>query len=58
MNEQALKDRIRAIAISEKQSFHEIWKSLILERLLVRLMRSKLEWQGLFSRGQLFIFLQ
>ena len=40
MNEQALKERIKYIASSESRKFNQVWRDLILERLLIRLARS------------------
>jgi predicted nucleotidyltransferase component of viral defense system len=53
MNEQALKDRLRLIAKLEKISFQEVWKKLILERLLVRLARSGYDEKFIFKGGLL-----
>lgn len=53
MNEQALKDRLKTIARLENRSFQEVWKSLTLERLLVRLARSNYHDQFIFKGGLL-----
>ena len=53
MNEQALKERIRYIAHSEGRVFNQVWRSLILERLLVRLSRSSYKNQFIFKGGLL-----
>lgn len=56
MNEQALKERIKAIAQLENRTFHEIWKLLVLERLLVRLARSKHHDKFVFKGGLLLSY--
>ena len=48
MNEQALKERIKYIAQSEGKVFNQVWRILILERLLVRLSRSPYSEQFIF----------
>ena len=56
MNEQALKERIKYIAHSEGQTFHQVWRILILERLLVRLSRSSYCEQFIFKGGLLLSY--
>lgn len=56
MNEQALKERLKHIAKKEKHSFQEIWKLLLLERLLVRLGRSQYSDQLIFKGGLLLSY--
>ena len=51
MNEQALKERIRYIANLEGRVFNQVWRSLILERLLVRLSLSPYKNQFIFKGG-------
>ncbi len=53
MNEQALKERLKTIAKSENRTFQEIWKQLLLERILVRLSQSKFKQQFIFKGGLL-----
>ena len=53
MNEQALKERIRYIANFEGRIFNQVWRSLILERLLVRLSLSSYKKQFIFKGGLL-----
>jgi hypothetical protein len=38
--EQSIKDKVRKISQARKQPFNEIWQAVILERWLVRLVRS------------------
>lgn len=38
--ERSLKDRIKAIAKAQNRAFNDLWKTLVLERFLVRLSRS------------------
>ncbi len=56
MNEQALKERLRVIAKSENCTFQEIWKFLVLERLLVRLSRSDYHDKFIFKGGLLLSY--
>lgn len=56
MNEQALKDRLKHIANAEKKSFQEVWKLLLLERLLVRLARSEYHDKFIFKGGLLLSY--
>ncbi len=53
MNEQALKERIKYIANSENRKFNQVWRDLILERLLMRLARSSFNNQLIFKGGLL-----
>ena len=53
MNEQALKDKIRHIAVREGRIFNHIWRDLTLERLLVRLSHSHYKNQFVFKGGLL-----
>ena len=53
MNEQALKERIRHIARTEGRVFNQVWRSLTLERLLVRLACSSYKNQFIFKGGLL-----
>jgi hypothetical protein len=48
INEQALKDRLQAIAKEKAIPFNSCWKQLLLERFLARLSRS--------AHANLFIF--
>lgn len=56
MNEQALKERIKYIARSEGRVFNQIWRILILERLLVRLSHSSYSEQFIFKGGLLLSY--
>jgi len=53
MNEQALKARLKNIAEIENQTFNEVWRKLILERMLVRIYRSKHSDKFIFKGGLL-----
>ena len=53
MNEQALKERIKYIAKVEGRVFNQVWRSLTLERWLVRLSRSSYKNQFIFKGGLL-----
>lgn len=53
MNEQALKDRLRAIANVENRTVNEVWRELVLERFLVRLSKSPHVDQLIFKGGML-----
>lgn len=53
MNEQALKERLKTIAKLENKTFQEIWKQLLLERILVRLSESTFKQQFIFKGGLL-----
>ena len=56
MNEQALKERIKYIANSENRKFNQVWRDLILERLLIRLARSSYNNQLIFKGGLLLSY--
>ena len=56
MNEQALKERIKYIAHSEGRVFNQVWRILILERLLVRLSHSPYSEQFIFKGGLLLSY--
>lgn len=56
MNEQALKERIKYIARSEGRVFNQVWRLLILERLLVRLSHSSYSEQFIFKGGLLLSY--
>ena len=56
MNEQALKERIKYIADFENRKFNQIWRDLILERLLIRLARSPYNNQLIFKGGLLLSY--
>lgn len=51
MNEQALKDKLKLIANARNIGFQEAWKSLILERFLVRLASSSYHDKLIFKGG-------
>lgn len=53
MNEQALKERLKNIAKIEKRTFNEVWRELVLERLLVRISHSKYSDKFIFKGGLL-----
>ncbi len=53
MNEQALKARLKKIANIENRTFNEVWRELILERMLVRISRSKHSNKFIFKGGLL-----
>ncbi len=53
MNEQALKERIKNIAKLENKEFGEIWRKLVLERLLARISNSNHRDQFIFKGGLL-----
>jgi len=53
MNEQALKERLKNIAALEKRTFNDVWRDLILERLLVRISRSSRRENFIFKGGLL-----
>jgi len=56
MNEQALKERIKHIASSENLKFNQVWRELILERLLIRLACSSYNNQLIFKGGLLLSY--
>ena len=51
MNEQALKDKLKLMANARNIGFQEVWKSLILERFLVRLGKSAYHDKLIFKGG-------
>lgn len=51
MNETALKDRIKQIAKHKGITFNECWKSLLLERVLARIVKSKHSDKFIFKGG-------
>lgn len=53
MNEQALKDRLKVIANSERRTFNDVWRELALERFLVRLSKSEYRDKFIFKGGML-----
>ena len=53
MNEQALKERIKNIAREEDREFGEIWRKLVLERLLTRISSSNHRDEFIFKGGLL-----
>lgn len=57
MNEQALKDRLQAIAQERHIQFNHCWKQLVLERFLARLARSSLSDKFIFKGGFLLSYL-
>lgn len=57
MNEQALKDRLKAISKEQGIRFNECWKKLLLERFLMRLSRSTQANQLIFKGGFLLAYI-
>ena len=57
MNEQALKDRLHAIAKEKSIHFNECWKNLLLERFLARLARSSQMDKFIFKGGFLLAYM-
>lgn len=53
MNEHSLKEKIKFIANEEGRTFQDVWKTLILERFLVRISQSKFADQFVFKGGLL-----
>lgn len=51
--EQSLKDRVREIAKEQGRTFNDVWKTLVLERFLVRLSRSQYLNRLIFKGGML-----
>ncbi|MFO8742746.1 hypothetical protein SC610_12425 [Legionella pneumophila serogroup 1] len=49
MNEQALKARLKHIGKEKSKSSNEVWKLLVLERLLARLSRSEYSDKFIFK---------
>jgi len=56
MNENALKERIKQIAKSEGRTFTQVWKDLVLERLLTRVSKSKYHDNLVFKGGLLLSY--
>lgn len=56
MNEQALKEKLKYIAKKEDSSFNDIWKRLVLERLLVRFSKSEHSNNFIFKGGLLLSY--
>lgn len=56
MNEQALKDRLQAIAKERQVHFNHCWKQLLLERFLTRLSQSALCDKFIFKGGFLLSY--
>src|SRR6478609_6423405 len=57
MNEQALKDRLQAIAKEKQVPFNICWKQLLLERFLARLSRSAFSSKFIFKGGFLLSYM-
>lgn len=53
MKEQALKERLKFIAKVKQRNFQEVWRLLLLERLLVRLAHSDYHHKFIFKGGLL-----
>ncbi len=53
MNEQALKERLKNIAYLERRTFNEVWKGIVVERLLVRISHSSYSEKFIFKGGLL-----
>lgn len=53
MNEEALKARLKAIAIEKQTTFNQVWKQLLLERFLARLSSSNHQDKFVFKGGLL-----
>ncbi len=53
MNEQSLKERLKVIAQQENRTFQDVWKSLVLERFLVRISKSNQNENFIFKGGML-----
>lgn len=51
MNEYSLKEKLRFIAKEEGRTFQDVWKTLVLERFLVRIAQSKFADQFVFKGG-------
>ncbi len=56
MNEQALKGRLKHIAAEQKRTVQEVWRLILLERLLVRLSHSKYQNKFIFKGGLLLSY--
>lgn len=57
MNEQALKNRLKAIAREQNTTFNEAWKRLLLERFLYRISQSPYSGNFIFKGGFLLSYL-
>lgn len=53
LNEEALKARLKAIALDKKMTMNQIWKQLLLERFLARLSVSSYKNKFIFKGGML-----
>lgn len=53
MNEAALKERLKTIALEKNSTLNKIWKSLLLERFLARLSLSSYQDKFIFKGGLL-----
>lgn len=53
MNEQGLKERLKYIAKQQSRTFQDVWKTLVLERFLVRISRSAFASDFVFKGGLL-----
>ncbi len=51
MNQQALENKLKHIAKENNLTFHQVWKQLIMERLLVRLSQSPFADKFIFKGG-------
>ncbi len=56
MNEQALKEKLKYIAKEENSSFNNVWKRLVLERILIRLSQSEYSNNFVFKGGLLLSY--
>lgn len=53
MNEAALKERLKIVAQEKERTFNQVWKQLLLERILSRLSRSTYQDKLIFKGGLL-----
>jgi hypothetical protein len=53
MNEAALKERLKAIAVEKESTLNKVWKQLLLERFLARLSNSSYQDKFIFKVGLL-----
>src|SRR5579863_5563025 len=53
MNETALKERLKIIAIEKETTLNKVWKQLLLERFLARLSESPYQDKFIFKGGLL-----
>src|ERR1700733_13055568 len=53
MNEAALKERLKIIAIEKETTLNKVWKQLLLERFLARLSSSPYQDKFIFKGGLL-----